>query len=382
MMQSSDYSKKKRSITWVSADYFVDTDFQPAVLSGLLQHFDIYWLILLPAQHARYAEPDFEEIKKLPGLQVEFFYWTSKARNPKMLLFYERVYQRIRSLNTDLVYFNDVPSSPYILPLYLRLNKRKTIVTAHDGNVKSSFKMPWLSKMVFKQAFGRMRYVHMFSASQAAIFKAGFKQARVFTIPLGLKDFGSSAVPKRQDEIIFLFFGSIHSNKNLGLLIDAACNLYDKGVRGFKISIHGACTDWAPYQAAIRHPSIFECDIRMHRNDEIPRLFAESHYAVFPYKDISQSGAIKVAFNYKLPVIVSDLEAFTDEVKEGINGYIFESNNVQELEQVMAERIRVHLQQYPVLLQNIAQYNQQHFAADALKDKYMEMFNAVLTANK
>jgi glycosyltransferase involved in cell wall biosynthesis len=380
-MHSTDYSNRKKTITWVSADYFIDCDFNPAVLEGLLQQFDIYWLILLPTHNARYNADDFKEVGKLPGLHIEFFYWTSKARSPKMLLFYERIYRRIQSLNTTLIYFNDVPASPYMLPLYRRLDKRKTIVTAHDGNVKQSFKMPWLSRLVFKMAFGQVRYVNMFSASQAAIFKDAYAKAMIFLIPLGLKDFGTGTRPKRQGEIVFLFFGSIHPNKNLRLLIDAACNLYDSGIRGFKVSIHGSCTDWTPYLAAIRYPSIFECDIRMHRNDEIPDLFAESHYAVFPYKDISQSGALKVAFNYRVPVIVSDLQAFTDEVKKGVNGYIFGNNNVKELEQIMADCIKLHAVQYSSLLENMSLYNKEHYTADVLKDKYLDMFNTVLSAN-
>jgi glycosyltransferase involved in cell wall biosynthesis len=298
-----------------------------------------------------------------------------------MLFFFSALYRRIIQLNSDLVYFNYVPSSPYILPLYWRLNKRKTIVTAHDGNVKPSFTMPWISKIVFNLAFRKASYVNMFSATEEAIFKTNFNKPKTFVIPLALKNFGQSNLTKRQDSIIFFFFGSINSNKNLELLIDAACNLYEKGVRGFKIAIHGYCKNWDLYRSKIKYPDLFEYDIRVHKNSEIPDLFALNHYAVFPYKDVSQSGALKVAFNYCTPVIVSDLKAFSDEVKNGVNGFIFESDNFTELELVMRERLKMHSVEYKLLQKNIFDYNNLYYSTEILIQKYLNMFNVVLCSN-
>ena len=56
-------------------------------------------------------------------------------------------------------------------------------------------------------------------------------------------------------------------------------------------------------------------------------FFRSNHYAIYAYKEMSQSGAVKVAFNYYTPVIVSDLPGFKDEVEENINGYFFKSEN-------------------------------------------------------
>jgi glycosyltransferase involved in cell wall biosynthesis len=377
-----DSSIQRRKITWVSPDFFLDTDFNPDLILGLLKHFDIHWIVLFPGKDARFSEADFERLSDVSGLSIEFIYWTSRARSLKTLLFYEKVYQQINLSKPDLIYFNYVPTSPYILPLYWRINNRRTIVTAHDGNVKSSFKMPLISSVVFKLAFGSAKCVNMFSPTQASLFKSSFEKAKIFTILLGLKDFGKSLLPKRTDNIVFFFFGSINSNKNVGLLIDAACNLYDKGIRGFKISINGFCTDWEQYAGRIRYPELFELDIRMIKNSEISDLFAKNHYAVFPYKEMSQSGAIKVAFNYCSPVLASSLQGFTDEVKDGVNGFVFKSEDVSDLERVMTERIKNHNTEYSVMQEKIAAYNQQYYSSDALINNYQSMFNDVLAENK
>jgi glycosyltransferase involved in cell wall biosynthesis len=378
MNRSVSLPSRKSSITWVTPDYFVDCDSNPEIWSGILEHFNVHWIILLPHTNARFSEKDFVELNQLPGLTIEIIHWNHRARSPKMLFFYEKVYNRIQAIRSELVYFNYVPTSPYVLPLYWRLNKSRTVVTAHDGSVKPSFSMPWLAKIVFALSFKTVHYVNMFSDSQAALFRSTFTRSKIYITPLGLKDFGKSTVGKRNDDIVFLFFGSIHSNKNIELLIDAGCKLYERGVRGFKISINGSCSDWERYKAHIKYPEIFECNIRFHQNSEIPDLCASSHYMLFPYKEMSQSGALKVAFQYNLPVITSDLPGFTDEVKDHVNGFIFESENLEDLERVLLGRIEKHEAEYEALQQKIVQYNQENYAPEVLAGKYVDMFDNVL----
>lgn len=371
----------KKTIAWVTPDYFVDCDFNINVLTEILKDFKIYWLVLLPKNNARFKEEDFSTLKSLPGIEIEFHYWSKRARNPQMLFFYEGIYQRIKAIKPDLTYFNYVPTSPYVLPLYWRLSANKTIVAAHDGNVKPSFNKAWISKLVFKLAFGTKKFVNTFSPTEAALFKADFKKSKLFIIPLGLKDFGRSEVAKRSDAVVFLFFGSIHSNKNIQLLIEAGNKLDEEGIKGFKIVIKGACTDWEPYQKMIRNPEVFECDIRLHENSEIPKMFTESHYSVFPYKQMSQSGALKVALNYNSPVIVSNLEGFTNEIAHNQNGFVFKSESLTELVQLMKDKIALNATEYSQQFESISRYNQGRYGADVQAKQYVNMFNEVLTTS-
>lgn len=372
----------KKNIFWITADAFVDCDFNPQILSGILKFYNIKWLILLPAQNARFKENDFESLKKLQGLSISFLYENYRARDPRMLFFYEKLYWKIKREPSEVIYFNNVPSNPYILPLYWRLNKSRTIFTAHDGNVKPTFKFPWISKMTFQFAFGTVKYVNMFSQSQAKLFANTFCGVKIFETPLGLKDFGQSTLSKRKDNITFLFFGTIHPGKNLGLLIDAACSLFEEGQRGFKISINGSCANWEIYQQKIKYPELFELNIRMIENAEIPKLFAQNHYMVFPYKEMSQSGALKVAFNYNVPVIVSDLEGFTDEVKDCINGYVFESENIVDLKKVMTNCIINHRDDYLISCKKMNEHTQKYYYESSIALKYIEMFETIVTTQK
>ena len=371
-----------KKIVWITPDYFVDVDLNYKNMTEILKFFSIEWIVILPRENARFNQDDFSYFKNISNVSIHFIYQNYRARDPRMLLLFEQIYKKIIRVKPDIIYFNEVPASPYILPLYWRLNKQKTIFTAHDGNVKPTFRYPWLSKIVFNLAYNTIKQVNMFSRTQAEMFKSKFEKVKIHQIPLSLKDFGASKLPKRSDYITFFFFGTIHPGKNVGLLIDAACQLHEEGLTGFRISINGNCTEWEVYQQEIKYPNLFELNIRMIRNAEIPDLFAENHYMVFPYKEMSQSGALKIAFNYNVPVIVSNLQGFTDEVEEGINGYIFESENVDSLKNVMKQCIKNHKNNYEKLCSSTSDFSQQHYSQKSISKRYIEMFDYILKKNK
>lgn len=370
----------KNKIVWITPDSFVDCDNNPEILSEILKVYSIHWIVILPTTAARFKESDFFELQKLSNLTIEFLYSGHRARDPRTFLFYENLYKTIKKSSGDIVYFNNVPSNPYILPLYWRLNKANTIFTAHDGGVNEAFKFYILSKMTFKLAFSFSKYINMFSSSQAKLFKTNFGNKNIYIIPLSLKDFGTSSHQKENNIVRFGFFGTIHYGKNLGLLIDAACALYEEGISGFKIHIDGSCGNWNEYQDCIKYPELFETNIRHIDNTEIPDIFSKSHYMVFPYRVMSQSGALKVAFNYNVPVIVSDLDGFKDEVIEDVNGYFFKSEDVQDLKRQMKYCVQNFHNDYETLYDKMKEYTDMHNSNAAISRKYLQMFNSVLAA--
>lgn len=367
-----------KKICWVTSDPFVDCDFNLEIISLILEKYLIHWIILLPVKDARFIESNFLNLKNLSGLSIEFLYWNSRSRNLKMLFFYDRVYCHIKNSRSDIVYLNDVLSTPFILPLVWRLDKNRTIFVAHDGGVKPSFKYPLISTIFFKLAYSCVKYVNMFSNSQFQVFKNDYPKHKVFIIPLALKDFGSSFKLKRTDNIIFFFFGSIHKGKNLGLLIDAACQLSEEGIKGFKISINGYTEDWKEYQNKIRIPKIFELNINKIKNFDIPDLFQEGHFMIFPYSEMSQSGALKVAFNYNIPVITSNLIGFLDEVVDGLNGYIFENGNVDSLKDILILCINQSEKDYDLFCNNMKKYTETKYSSNKIADGYIHMFTSVV----
>lgn len=368
-----------KKICWVTPDCFLDTDLDYTLMSSLLKQFEIHWIVVLGIKN-RFCEDDFLKLKEEnSNLKVEFIYFKRRARDPRRIHEYMKIYRIIKREKADIVYLNMVPDSPFFLPMWWRLDKKKTIITAHQGDVHDGFKMKRISKLVRNLAYPYAKTVNMFSKSQAAIFKKNYPVSHVVTIPLGLKDFGKPTIKAATAEDIpvrFLSFGIINYPKNIDLLIDAACNIYEKGYRGFVISINGGCQNWDFYQQKIRYPEIFELDIRKIDNDEIPNLFAKAHYFVQPYRIVTQSGPMKIAFNYNTPVVVSDLPGFTDETVNGINGYIFEHENVESLESQMINVLEKQ-KEYGALIERMKLYVDENYSSSTIANKYIEMFNEI-----
>lgn len=367
------FDMKKKKICWVSAASFIDVDIP--FIPDLLKWFDIEWIVV----PGRYKAEFFDELEaKCNGLTIHKVDFAHRARDPRSMLDYLSIGKIVKSVNADLNYIDLVPGNPWCLPFYCSLPAHKTIFCAHDGSVTPSMKYPWLCKIGFCVGFGHAKYINMFSKSQARLMEKNYPGHEITIIPLALKDFGVPTVEQRKDCVVFLYFGAIHSDKNIELLIEAANQLKEEGVTGFKVSINGVWRLAWDVHSTIRHPDIFELDLRTINNEEIPNLFAASHYVVYPYKCMSQSGALKVAYNYNRPVITSNLQGFTDEVKEGIDGFIFESENIDALKKVMKECINRQQVEYVKLQERMHKDVAESYVHDVLLHKYLDMFNRVM----
>jgi glycosyltransferase involved in cell wall biosynthesis len=217
----------------------------------------------------------------------------------------------------------------------------------------------------------------MFSKSEAAKFKKNYPLSTVFTIPLALKDFGESKAERNQDEIEFFNFGTIRPNKNIGLLIEAACELYEEGGRGFRVTIAGECDNWDTYKRKIKYPEIFNLIIRKIENHEISEMFCKYHYLVLPYSNVTQSGPLKIAYYYNVPVIASNLPGFSQEIVDNKTGFLFEPNSVKDLKRVMSSVTNSHEKSYPCIKQNLASYVEKEYSNEEILKRYLSIFETI-----
>jgi len=365
-----------KQLVWVTPDCFVDCDI--ILMPGLLKHFNIHWIVLFPA-NSRYKESDFDYLdKKYDNLTIDFIYEEYRLRNPLNIFTYFKLSRHINSIKADATYLN-VVVNPWSLVMLPFLKPESTVVSAHQGRVHEGMGHKRIITWARKYWYGHFKNVNMFSKSQATLLRQDFPEARIYQFVLGLKEFGTPTNERPvSGDVRFLSFGTLNYAKNIDLLIDAACLLYERGVRGFKVSINGACKDWSWYQQRIKYPEIFELDIRMIDNSEIPNLFNGAHYLVQPYRVVSQSGPTKIAYNYNLPVIVSNLPGFMDELEEGVNGFSFECGNVESLADRMQQLIENHATDYEPLLERMKTYTEVHYSEEVLIGQYKNMMEEVM----
>lgn len=365
-----------KTLIWITPDSFMDTDFH--IVPQLYNHFYIHWIVL-QSNKSRFSKKNIDcVISDCKNIQVEYIKDKYRQRNPLRLFVNCKILYKIRCLNPDAIYLN-LSAGFWDLFMIPFLKSKNTVVTAHQGKVHIGMAHKKIVGAIRKMWYEHFKNVNMFSRSQAELFKIDFPNSKIFQFVLGLKDFGPANNQRPMTgDVRFLSFGTLNYAKNVDLLIDAACMLYEDGVRGFKVSINGSCNDWSWYQQRIKNPEIFELNIRMIDNSEIPNLFNGAHYLVQPYRVVSQSGPTKIAYNYNLPVIVSNLPGFMDELENGVNGYSFECGNVESLANRMRQLIENHQAEYPRLIERMKLYTEEHYTKETLTAQYINMIEEVI----
>ena len=76
--------------------------------------------------------------------------------------------------------------------------------------------------------------------------------------------------------------------------------------------------------------------------------------------------------------VVIDCCGVKEEVCDGINGYIFESNNIDSLKNALRRCISMTPDQYSSLVNSTKDYINTNYSAKAIKNMYLEMFEKVL----
>lgn len=127
---------------------------------------------------------------------------------------------------------------------------------------------------------------------------------------------------------VILFFGHIEWRKGLDRLIEAFALLARQHADLHLIIAGTANEDFAPYAQLIVRLGIQErvlVDLRWIAYSEMQRYFNAAFAVVLPYRLISQSGVIQLAYAYRRPVVVTDVGGIGEVVSEDGTGIVAES---------------------------------------------------------
>lgn len=363
------------SITWVTASYFLQVDLP--LLSELKKDFTIHWIFVGGAPDKKKTASEYA-IKY--GIDLEMLTIAGHWLNPKQYSCYAQLAQKIKAINDDICYLN-ISGFPYALFAFDKyIPSEKIVMAMHHGKIHSGMKLTWIYKYYLRYLCNRPFQFQYFSETQAAYFSG--KRGRRTVIPLALNNFGMSNGTPSTSYVQFLFFGNIIENKNLELLIEAACKLKESCDIPFKVKIVGHCRNWSGYyKEKIKYNNIFDLEIKTVPDDEIPQIFSTSHYLVLPYKSVTQSGPLRIAYAYNLPVIASDLDGFKESVIDGVTGILFRSEDVNSLMEVMHNLVKGGQDIYKNIREKQEAYVKNHLTVSSVVTKYKNMFNSIIENN-
>ena len=213
------------------------------------------------------------------------------------------------------------------------------------------------------EAFHRYRYMYeVFKACDILLTPSryvkdffiryyGSMEPKIKALPLGIPPFQRRAVPaKRKEKIRFCYTGTVSFHKGLHVLVDAFGAL--PGGRAV-LTIYGARASWNQdyYDELKRKATGLEVHFRgAYQREDLPELLSEQDVVVLPpIWPETFSIVIREANMLGLPVIASRIGAIPEAVEEGINGYLFEPGNREDLQKCMLRFIEA-----PALIQEMA----------------------------
>jgi glycosyltransferase involved in cell wall biosynthesis len=178
-----------------------------------------------------------------------------------------------------------------------------------------------------------------------------FVQSRIRILQLGIPPVGSQGGPKKMDEKMrFCYFGNILPLKGLHLLVDAFKNL-PKGKA--LLTIYGSRNPWteAYYDQLKEQASGFLVDFRgPFKREDLAEVLKDQDVVVLPsICPESFSFVIREANSLGLPIIASRIGAIPEAVEHGVNGFLFEPGNIEDLKRCMLRFIEA-----PGLVQEMA----------------------------
>lgn len=359
------------SISWLTPVSFIDVDIK--IVPELAKSFIIEWTIVGMSKPSIYSKL---EAMASDNLSIRFWQNKSNYYNPKRYFESLRLFKSLKYSMTDIIYIDMAPRFFVFYAAKSVLPVNKTVYATHNVKTPKGAKFERMSRYYMKQLLNKFQNFQVFSKNQLDYLNDKAKGKNVLYAPLALKEYG----PKRErtlpkEKINFLSFGHIRGYKRIDILIDAAQMLYEETGKEFLVTIAGKCRNWDEYAKRIKYPKLFDLHIGYVDDSEVSDLFSNADYLVLPYQDLAQSGAITVAFNYGVPVITSDILQFREFVIDGSNGFLFKSEDVESLKEIMGKALGMTQMDYKKLKNSTIDYVEENYSLQSITKRYIEYFN-------
>lgn len=147
------------------------------------------------------------------------------------------------------------------------------------------------------------------------------------------------------NENVALFFGYIRKYKGLHILLDAAKKVLER-IRLKLLVVGEFYDDEKNYRQQIETLNLGNDVVVVGDyvpNEEVATYFSAADVVVLPYLDATQSGIAQIAYNFKKPVITTDVGGLAEVVIDGKTGLVVRPNSPDELAEAIVRFFSEHL---------------------------------------
>ena len=366
---------EKKRIVWVTPDYFFDTD--KLIVNKLQDYYEIRWYVIWGKDSYRDVPHDNNIFK--------FIKSPYRYRDLRVIKLYISLIKEMKQFNPSIIY-SGFSGIPYFYPvLFCMFDRHRIIYEGHEIDPYNYVKHDFLRVNYTNYFMRRVGHTQVFSKSTERQFYRLYPKQKCTYIPMVPKDYGPyNHLIEHSGKKVFLFFGGIRSTKRLDILLDAFLAMDKQYAEKAELWIYGKSSD--------KDKTMFEEKVKGRDNiimklDYVPDnivadLFCSSTYLVLPYEQITQSGPMMISYNYNLPIIASDIDSFKERIEDGKNGYLFKTNNIDDLKRVLETCVDQNENEYNYIKESMKSFVEQEYSQKVIIQKYCNMLDDFIEENK
>ncbi len=223
---------------------------------------------------------------------------------------------------------------------FLKMLPVKTFHTAHDVVLVNEKKISMIyNKIIYK--FSDALIVHSEKNKKQLSYYYKIPSEKIYVTPHGSFDFykdtnkiNTESAKKelgiQPEQIVLLFFGFIKEYKGLDILLEAINRISDIKLT---LIIAGEFESVDLKDRTLRQIKKLPLNITIINRfgfvepEEIPIYFTVSDIVVLPYKTISHSGVLHLAYSFSKPVLVTNVGDFEESIENGKSGILIKQCN-------------------------------------------------------
>lgn len=292
------------------------------------------------------------EDPKISGLSVYSFYgflFSSESKAISILKYFigsvmSIFHARIKGASIFHFHLFRTRSNMFFNALLVKLVFGKLVLTVHDisafaNNNDSDFFSKWIYKfsdlVLTHNEFSKKEIISLTHKNEECVKIIPHPNYTPFVNIQKDENASKKRLGIPPNKKVLLFFGMIKEVKGLEILLQALPSVIEE-YNDLILVVAGKVweNDFMPYQELIEQNNLQEkCILHTKFIDEedVAHYYCASDLVVLPYKKIYQSGVLMMSLSYEKPALTSDLPPLKEMIEDNVNGFLFETENVDAL---------------------------------------------------
>lgn len=375
-------------------------DYMYGLVSGLAQNksdrIDVLDVDLTSNIFKPFSNVVYHPVFRVPNKTTSFF---SKGAN--IIRYYFLQIWFLISHKNRIVHFQWLDRYKFIdriiLPSIARIFGHKVVLTVHNINSgKRDNRDTWGNRMSLRILYklAHRLIVHTEQSKKELMLEFPTRESKVKVIKHGMNNrVSQSGLTTSQarakfkigeNEKVMLFFGNIDYYKGLDILVDSFQNLPEEFLKETRLLIAGNSKS-ADFTKSIQHKidSLNDKDRVVAKFGYVPDEAVELYFMaadciILPYRDIYQSGVIFMAYTFGLPIIVTDIGNFKNDMVEGKTGFLIPSTDPDQVAKTILNYFNSDIyRNLPESREKIKEWAWQNYSWDIIGAETRKLYESI-----